>query len=80
MSILELTGLTHSIGDQLLYRDSGLSLFRGEHMGVVGQNGAGKSTLLKICTGRIVRTPAGWSGIRESGWDTWTSTPSCPGS
>ena len=54
MSILELTGLTHSIGDQLLYRDSGLSLFRGEHMGVVGQNGAGKSTLLKICTGRIV--------------------------
>lgn len=50
MSLLEITHLTHSFGDTLLYKDAGLTLNKGEHMGIVGQNGAGKSSLIKICT------------------------------
>ena len=39
MSLLDITGLSHSYGDSRLYSDSDLSLNRGEHMGIVGQNG-----------------------------------------
>lgn len=54
MSLLEITGLSHTCGEQILYRDGELTLNRGEHMGVVGRNGAGKSTLLKICAGEVI--------------------------
>lgn len=54
MSLLEVEGLTHAFGDNLLYRNAGFTLNKGEHIGIVGQNGAGKSTLIKICTGQIV--------------------------
>lgn len=54
MSLLEITHLTHSFGDTLLYKDAGLTLNKGEHMGIVGRNGAGKSSLIKICTRQIV--------------------------
>ena len=48
MSLLEIEDLTHAFGDNLLYRNAGFALNKGEHIGIVGQNGAGKSTLLKI--------------------------------
>lgn len=54
MSLLEITHLTHTCGDTILYKDAGLTLHKGEHMGIVGQNGAGKSTLIKICTRQVV--------------------------
>ena len=54
MSLLDITGLSHSYGDSRLYSDSDLSLNRGEHMGIVGQNGTGKSTLIKICTELVI--------------------------
>lgn len=54
MSLLEITGLTHSFGDNFLFKDAEFSLNKGEHIGVVGQNGAGKSTLIKICTEQII--------------------------
>lgn len=54
MSLLEITDLSHAFGDHVLYKDTGLTLNKGEHMGIVGQNGAGKSTLLKICTGQVI--------------------------
>lgn len=64
MSLLEIEGLTHSFGENVLYRNASLSLNKGEHIGIVGQNGTGKSTLIKICTeqlmpdnGRIVWHP-----------------------
>ncbi len=54
MSLLEIEGLTHSFGDNFLYKNADLSLNKGEHLGIVGQNGAGKSTLIKICTEQII--------------------------
>ncbi len=54
MSLLEITGLTHSFGENLLYKNAGLTLNKGEHIGIVGQNGTGKSTLIKICTEQII--------------------------
>lgn len=54
MSLLEITGLTHSFGDNYLFKDAELALNKGEHIGVVGQNGVGKSTLIKICTEQVI--------------------------
>ena len=54
MSLLEITGLTHSFGENLLYKNAGFTLNKGEHIGIVGQNGTGKSTLIKICTDQII--------------------------
>ena len=54
MSLLEIEGLTHSFGDNLLYKNAALALNKGEHIGIVGQNGTGKSTFIKICTEQVV--------------------------
>ena len=54
MSLLKIEGLTHSFGENLLYKNAELSLNKGEHIGVVGQNGTGKSTLIKICTEQMI--------------------------
>lgn len=54
MSILEIKDLSHSFGDKTLYSKVSLSLYKGEHMGIVGANGSGKSTLIKILTGDII--------------------------
>lgn len=76
MSLLEVTGLTHSFGEHLLYRDASVCLYKGEHMGLVGQNGSGKSTLIKTLIGSL--TPdAGdirWQpGIRVGHLDQYAS-------
>lgn len=54
MSLLEIEGLTHSFGENILYKNAGFTLNKGEHIGIVGQNGSGKSTLIKICTEQII--------------------------
>ena len=54
MSLLEITGLTHTFGDGRLFKDAEMTLNKGEHIGIVGQNGAGKSTLIKICTEQLI--------------------------
>lgn len=54
MSLLEINGLTHAFGDNLLYKNAGLTLNKGEHIGIVGRNGTGKSTLIKICTEQVI--------------------------
>lgn len=54
MSLLEIKGLSHSFGDNLLFKDTEFTLNKGEHIGIVGQNGAGKSTLINICTEQII--------------------------
>lgn len=54
MGLMEVTGLGHTYGDKVLYKNADFELFKGEHMGVVGQNGAGKSTLIGILAGEII--------------------------
>lgn len=54
MSLLDIKELSLSFGDKLLYRNAEVSLFKGEHMGVVGANGVGKSTLIHLCAGILV--------------------------
>lgn len=54
MSLLEITGLSHTYGDNRLYGNAGLTLNKGEHMGIVGPNGAGKSTLIRLCTQQVI--------------------------
>lgn len=47
MSLLEIEGLTHSFGENLLYKNAGFTLNKGEHIGIVGQNETGKSNFGK---------------------------------
>lgn len=54
MSLLDVTQLSHSFGDKILYQNAAFSLYKGERMGVVGLNGAGKSTLVSILTGALL--------------------------
>ena len=48
MSLLEIDGLTHSFGENVLYKNEGITHNNGEHIGIVGHNGTGKITLIKI--------------------------------
>ena len=54
MSLVEISGLTHSFGDKKIFNDTGLQLFRGDKLGLTGRNGAGKSTLINILTGIVI--------------------------
>ncbi|HET6872894.1 MAG TPA: ABC-F family ATP-binding cassette domain-containing protein [Sporolactobacillaceae bacterium] len=54
MSLLTVEQLSHSYLDKTLYKNASFELYKGEHMGVVGQNGAGKSTLIKLLIGELV--------------------------
>lgn len=54
MSLLEIKDLSHSFGENVLYKNAEFTLNKGEHVGIVGQNGTGKSTLMKLCTGQLI--------------------------
>ncbi len=50
--VLIAEGLAKAL-DRPLFRDTGLSLYRGERLFILGPNGCGKTTLLKILSGRL---------------------------
>ncbi|MEK3660490.1 ABC-F family ATP-binding cassette domain-containing protein [Paenibacillus sp. FSL F4-0236] len=54
MSLLEVSNLSHAFGDKVLYKNVSMELYKGEHVGVVGQNGTGKSTFISILTGEVI--------------------------
>lgn len=54
MSLLDISQLSHTYGDNVLFKNAEFSLNKGEHIGIVGQNGTGKSTFIKICTGQVI--------------------------
>lgn len=54
MSLVEVTGLTHSFGDKKIFNNTEIKLFRGDKMGLTGRNGVGKSTLINILTGIVI--------------------------
>ena len=50
---IEVTGLTKSYGDRILFRDFTYTFLKNDRIGVIGPNGCGKSTLLKILLGQV---------------------------
>ncbi len=53
MGLIEVKNISHSFGG-ILYSDASFELYKGEHMGLVGQNGAGKTTLLNSIIGEVI--------------------------
>jgi ATPase subunit of ABC transporter with duplicated ATPase domains len=54
MGLIEIKNITHTFGDKTLYSDASFDLYKGEHMGLVGQNGTGKTTLLNSIIGEVI--------------------------
>jgi ABC transport system ATP-binding/permease protein len=52
-TILELHGVTKSLGGKLLIDGLDMLVTRGERIGIVGPNGAGKTTLLRMILGEL---------------------------
>ncbi|CAH1057469.1 putative ABC transporter ATP-binding protein YbiT [Paenibacillus pseudetheri] len=53
MRLLEVSNLSHAFGDKVLYKNVSMELYKGEHVGVVGQK-TGKSTFISILTGEVI--------------------------
>jgi len=47
-SVLDIQGLTKTIGSLVLFKDISFSIEEGRHVGLIARNGAGKSSLLDI--------------------------------
>ena len=52
-TIIELSDVSFSYGDDAILRDFSLDVHRGDYLGVIGPNGGGKTTLLKIMLGLL---------------------------
>ncbi|MFE5709941.1 ABC transporter ATP-binding protein [Streptomyces sp. NPDC056501] len=64
--VLEIEGLTHSLGTRELFTDLSLTLRAGESVAVTGSSGSGKSTLLSCVLG-LIKPAAG--SVKVTGTD-----------
>lgn len=62
---IEVTGLSKSYGEKVLFRDYSYIFLKGERIGIIGPNGCGKSTLLKIING-ITESDSGTIDIGQT--------------
>ena len=51
MNLLQITNLSKTYGDKMIFDDAAININTGDKIGIIGINGAGKSTLLKIIAG-----------------------------
>jgi ATPase subunit of ABC transporter with duplicated ATPase domains len=51
--IVNASELEIQIGQQVIFKKTGLTVHEGERIGLVGRNGAGKSTLLRVLAGTL---------------------------
>ena len=51
--IIHIKDLSKQYGNNILFKNLCLDLYKNDHLFIIGPNGAGKSTLLKILTNRI---------------------------
>ena len=51
--VIKLEGVAKSFGENHVYSDVDLTLYRGDHVVLVGPNGAGKSTLMKLMNAQL---------------------------
>ncbi len=63
-TVIDLTGLTASIGDRTLLRDVSWQLGPGDRIGVVGVNGSGKTSLLQVLAGEPGAVSVGGEVVR----------------
>ncbi|MCO5142539.1 MAG: ATP-binding cassette domain-containing protein [Oligoflexia bacterium] len=49
--MINVSNITKSYGDQVLYQSASFSINAGEKVGLVGPNGAGKTTIFRLITG-----------------------------
>ena len=63
--VIDITGLSKSYGDRLLFNNMSFSVPKGAIVGIIGPNGAGKSTLFKMIT-NIEKPDSGKIDIGET--------------
>jgi ATP-binding cassette subfamily F protein uup len=51
--VVELDGVSHAFGSDILFQGLSLKILRGDRLGLVGNNGVGKTTLLRILLGEL---------------------------
>ncbi len=77
MALLEVENLSHEFSEKVLYKSSSFEVYKGEHVGIVGQNGTGKSTLIKLLLKEILPDKGSikWqNGVTIGSLDQYAST------